>query len=105
MGGASLRELVAQLIEDGKAWATAEIAVVKSTAAAWMAPAKIAVPLVMGAVLLVQAALTVLVAAVGMVLATWLGVAGGLAVGALLFLLIAGGLITIAVRRMGQAGK
>ncbi len=105
MSGAPLRELVARLIEDGKAWASAEIAVVKATATAWIAPAKIAVPLAIVALFLLQAALTVLVIAFGMALATWLGVAGGLAVAALIVLLIAAGLVGIAVTRFGKAGK
>lgn len=105
MGGASLRELAARLIEDGKAWASAEIAVVKATATGWIAPAKIAVPLAIVALFLVQAALTVLVIAVGMALAKWIGVAGGLAVSALIFLLIAAGLVGIAVTRFGKVGK
>lgn len=105
MNGASLRELIARLIEDGKAYAQAEIAVVKATARAWLAPAKIAVPLVIVAIFLLQAALTVLVAALGIALATWLGTAGGLAVGALIVLAIAGLLVGIAVSKLGSAGK
>ena len=105
MSGASLRELLARLIEDGKAWATAEIAVVKATATAWITPAKIAVPLVIGAVFLVQAALTVLVIALGAALAAWIGVAGGLAVAALIVLLIAGGMVGIAITRFGKVGE
>jgi hypothetical protein len=99
MNGASLRELVARLINDGKAYAIAEIAVVKATINKWLAPAKTAVPLVIVALLLVQAALTVLVAALGYTIAIWIGPAGGFAIAAVVALLIAGGLVAYAVSK------
>lgn len=105
MAGASLRDIVARLIDDGKAYAQAEITVVKATAAAWLTPAKIAVPLIVAAIFLLQAALTILVAALGMALATILGTAGGLAASAVIVLLIAAVLVWVAVSKLGKAGK
>lgn len=103
--GESVRELIARLIDETKAYAKAEIAVVKATALSYIAPVKIAAPLIIGAILLLQAALTVLIAAIGMALATWLGVAGGLAVSAILFLIIAGVCVAFAVSRFSKAGE
>ncbi|WP_174273183.1 phage holin family protein [Sphingomonas bacterium] len=101
----SLRALIARLIDETKAYAKAEIGVVKATAMAWVSPAKIAVPLIVVAILLLQAALTVLVAALGMTLAVWLGTAGGLAVGAVIVLAIAGLLAWIAISRFSKAPR
>jgi len=105
MGGASLRDLIAQLIEDGKAYATAELAVVKATVNAWVKPAKVAVPLLIVALFLLQAALFGLVAALGLLLARWIGLAGGFAVSAVLTLAIAGALVGIAISKLSKAGK
>ncbi|NIJ06838.1 small-conductance mechanosensitive channel [Sphingomonas vulcanisoli] len=99
----SVRELIARLIDETKAYVKAEIGVVKSTALAWVDRAKIAVPLIVTAILLVQAALIVLIAAFGMALAAWLGVAGGLAVAAVIVLLIAGVCVGIAVSKVSKA--
>jgi hypothetical protein len=94
-----LRALVSMLIEDGKKWVAAEIVVFNATAHALIKVSKVAAPLAIVAIMLVQAALTVLVAALGMALARWLGVAGGLAAGACVALLSIGGLIAAAISR------
>jgi hypothetical protein len=100
-----LRELTSRLIEEGKDWANAEIGVVKATAGAWLRPAKVAMPLAVVAAFLLQAALTVLVAALGMALTPWLGTAGGLAVGGLVALLIVGALAAAAIRQFKGIGE
>jgi hypothetical protein len=104
MSGASLVGLVGRLVEEAKAYATAEIAVAKATARAWLQVAAIAVPLIVVALLLCQAALVALVAAVGLALAPWLGMAGGLAVSALLTLTIAGLLVGFVLSRVTKVG-
>jgi hypothetical protein len=105
MSGASLVGLIARLVEEGKAYAVAEVGVAKATARAWLTVAKIAVPLIFVALFLLQAALVVLVAAVGMALSPWLGMAGGLAVSAILTLIVAGLLIGFAIRRLSRIGE
>lgn len=101
----SLRELVARLIDSGKAYAQAEVALVKTTVSVRAAQAKPAAIFGVIAILLVQAALTVLVAALGMALAQWLTPAGGLAAGAVIALLIAGLLGWMAARRLSGSAK
>ena len=99
----SVRDLISRLIDEGKAYAKAEVAVIKATAFGWIRPAKIAVPLIIVAILLVQASLTVLVAALGMALAHWIGAAGGLALAAVIVLLLAGALAGIAAVKFSKA--
>lgn len=93
-----LRLDIASLIDDGKAWGLAELSVVKAAAADKVAPAKVGVPLIVLALLLVQASLTALVAAFGLALAPLVGTVGGLALGAIVALLGAVGLAVVAVR-------
>ena len=100
-----MRDLAARLIESGKAWAQAEITLVRMTALRWAEAAKIGAVLVVLALILVNAAVIVLVAALGMALAAWLGTAGGLAVAAILALLLAGLLGWLAVRRFMRAAR
>ena len=96
----SLGELVTRLSESGKAYAKAEVELAKQTVLARVAALKPAVILVVIAILLVQAALTVLTGALGMLLATWIGAAGGLAAGAAIVLLLAGILVWAAVSKL-----
>jgi len=105
MSGASLAGLVARLVEEGKAYAIAELAVAKATVHAWLKVAAIAVPLVVVALFLLQAALVALVAAGGLALARWLGVAGGLAASAVLTLIVAGLLVGLAVSRFSKVDQ
>lgn len=95
----SIRALVARLIEAGKAFVEAEIALVKTTIAAWAGAAKIGAALLIVALLLALAGLIVLVAALGMALAIWIGPAAGLAIAALIALLLAGLLAWAGVKR------
>ncbi|WP_293972675.1 phage holin family protein [Sphingomonas sp.] len=102
---ASLRELLARLIEAGRAFAQAEIALVRKTVAAWAGAAKIGAALIIVALILANAAVIVLVAALGMALARWIGPAGGLAVAALIALIVAGLLGWLAAKRFSEMLK
>ncbi len=104
-GQESVRELIARLIDETKAYVKAEVTVVKATTFAYLRRAQVAVPLIIVAVLLLQAALTVLVAALGLALAHWLGAAGGLAVAAVIVLVIAGICVSIAISKISKAPK
>lgn len=102
MGGrqdVSLRELLARLIDSAKAFAQAEIALVRATAAAWAGAVKIGAALIAVALVLALSGAIVLLAAFGVALGHWLGLAGGLAVAAVIALLIAGLLLWLAARR------
>ena len=100
----SLRELIAQLIDAGKAYARAEIAYVKQVATTRATAAAMGVGFAIGALLFVQASLTVLVAALGLWIARWVGPAGGLAIGAVVGLLVAALLGWIGMRRILASG-
>lgn len=101
----SLRDLATRVIDDGKAYLQAEVRVVKQTVSTKVGQIGPAAGLLAGALLLVQAALTVLAAALGLLLAQWLGSAGGFAVAALIVLALAGLLAWIALRRIGNIAK
>jgi len=99
----SLRDIVARVVEDGKDYARAEVALVKTTVTSKVDAVKPAVIFYAVALVLALAALPVLVAALGMALAIWLGVAGGLAVGAVIVLAMAGLFVLLANSRLKQA--
>lgn len=84
-----MRELIARLIDAVRAFAQAEIALVKATAAAWAGAAKVAGVFIAIALLLANAAIIVLLAAFGMTIAIWLGPAAGLAIAAVIGLVLA----------------
>ena len=96
----TLGELVTRLAEDGKAYARAEVDLAKKTVLARVAAVRPAAILIVVAVLLVQAALTVLTGALGMLLAIWMGPAAGLAIGAVIVLAVAGILVWSAVSKL-----
>jgi hypothetical protein len=98
--GESLRDLIARLIDSAKAYAKAEIMLVKKTVKVIVSQAVPTAALAGAAFLLAQAALVVLVAALGVALATFLGLAGGLAVAGILALLLAGLLGWLALKRL-----
>ncbi|WP_420137039.1 phage holin family protein [Sphingomonas sp.] len=100
-----LRELAARLIDNGKAYLRAEVNLVKTTVSTKAGQAGPALAMIVVAILLVQAALTVLVAALGLLLARWLGLAGGFAVAAVAVLAIAGLLSWIAINRIKGMAK
>lgn len=99
----SLGELVSRLLDNAKDYVRAEIALVRQTALSKVDAIRPAAIMAVVAIFLAQAALTVLVAALGMALAAWLGTAGGLAVGAVIVLAVAGLLVLLAVNRVKGA--
>lgn len=101
----SLRDLIAHLVDSGKAYARAEITYVKSVATARISAAAVGIGLAIVSLLFVQAALTVLLVALGMALARWLGFAAGFAVAALVGFLLAGLLAWLGVRRVIASGS
>lgn len=105
MSGESLRALVARLVDEGKAYAIAELAVAKALVRTWLTLAQIVVPLAIVAALLLQAALVTLVVALGLALAHWLGMAGGLAVAAVIALGIVAILVGIVIAKVRKAIK
>lgn len=95
-------ELVHELIEDGKAYARAEVGLVKAMAAAKANALKLPGILFGIAFLLSIAAIVALAVGVAMALATLIGpLAGGVAA-ALIFLAIGGGLAWYGVKRLRE---
>jgi hypothetical protein len=93
-------ELVHELIEDGKAYARAEVGLVKAMATAKANSLKLPAILFGAAFLLSLAAITALAVGVAMALATLIGpLAGGIAA-FLLFAAVAGGLAWYGVGRL-----
>lgn len=93
-------ELVHELIEDGKAYARAEVGLVKAMATAKANALKLPAILFGVAFLLALAAITALAVGVAMALATLIGpLAGGIAA-FLLFAAVAGGLAWYGVERL-----
>ena len=92
--------LVTQLIEDGKAYVRSEVTLAKTTVTSKVGAVVPSAAFGFGALLIVQASLTVLVAALGMTIAVWVGPAGGLAIGGAIGLLLAGLLGWIAAARL-----
>jgi hypothetical protein len=99
-GQESLRDLASGVLDDGKAYVRAELALVKQTALAKVQQAITPAILFVVAIFLLQAAITILAAALGYLLAIWLGLPGGFAVAALLVILLAGGLALLGARRI-----
>ncbi len=96
-------DIVHQLVEDGKAYASAEVDLVKATALSKVSAFKLPAMLLAGAFLLVLAAVNVLAVAVFVAFAPRFGpiLAGLFAF--LIFVGIAGGLAWLAVKKLGQA--
>jgi len=95
-------ELVHELIEDGKAYARAEIDVVKAMAAAKVNALKLPAILFGAAFVLLLAAITALAYGVAAGLATLIGpLAGGL-VAFVLFAAVAGALIWVGVKKLRE---
>ena len=95
-------ELVHELIEDGKAYARAEIGLVKAMASAKANALKLPAILVGVAFLLSIAAIVALAVSVAMALAELIGpLAGGFAA-CLIFLAIGGGLAWYGVKRLRE---
>ena len=96
-------DIVHQLVEDGKAYAQAELDLAKTTALAKVDRIKVPAALFAVAFLLVLAAVNVLAVAVFVAFAPRFGpiLAGIFAF--LIFIAIAGGLAWVAVKKLGQA--
>lgn len=93
-------ELVNQLVEDGKAYARAEFDVAKSIAAAKGKALALPGGLIFAAMLVAQAAVTVLAVGLFITLAMLMpAILAGL-IAALVFAALAGGLVWYAVRRL-----
>ena len=86
----TLRDLIARLIDSGKAYARAELLVLRKSAKLRLVEARWAAMFGTGALILALAGAIVLVAALGLLLARWIGPAGGMAVAGLLALVVAG---------------
>ena len=93
-------ELVHQLIEEGKAYARAEVGLVKAIAAAKGKALAIPVGLFGAALLVAQAAITVLAVATFALLQWALGTVWAGLLTFLLFAAIAGALVWVALRRL-----
>ncbi len=96
--GESLRDLIARLIDSGKAYLRAELQLVRKTVKLRLIEARTLAVFGIGAAVLAQAGVVALVAALGLALAPLLGPAGGLAAAGGLALLVAGVLGWLAVR-------
>jgi hypothetical protein len=103
--GETLRDLIARLIDSAKAYMWAEVALAKKTIKVIANQAVPTAALAGAALLVAIAGLVVLVAALGVALATWLGLAGGLAAAGIFALLLAGLLVAIAIKRVSHLRK
>jgi hypothetical protein len=102
-GEVPLRELLARVISDGKAYLRAEITWLKATTSYRAGLLLPAIGLFIVALILLQTGLTVLAIALGALLAIWLGWAGGLAISGLLVLAGTGLLVWLGARRVMKA--
>ena len=93
----SLRDLIARLIDSGKAYAKAELLVVRKTAKLRLVEAKWVAAFAGTAAVLALAGVIVLLAALGLALARWLGPAGGMAAAGLTALIVAAVLVKYAI--------
>ena len=93
-------ELVHELIEDGKAYARAEVSLVKAIATAKANALKLPAILFGIAFLLSLAAITALAVGVAMALATLIGPLAGAIAAFLLFAALAGGLAWYGIERL-----
>jgi hypothetical protein len=99
----SLGTLFARLIDDGTNLFRAELNLYRQAAFRRVAQAKLPVIMIVGAVLLAQSAVTVILVGFALGLAHWLGpVGGGLAVG-VISLAICGLLVMVAIKRLTAA--
>ena len=95
-------ELVHQLIEDGKAYARAELDVAKAMAADWLNALKLPAILFGAAFVLILASITALAYGVAAGLATLIGPLAGGFVAFLLFAGLAGGLAWLGVTKIRE---
>ena len=95
-------ELVHELIEDGKAYARAEIGLVKAIAGAKADALKIPAILFGAAFLVLQASVTALAVGLGIALARFIGPLGGGLAAFLIFAGLSGGLAWLGVRKLKE---
>ena len=98
--GESIGALFSRLIDRAGDFIRAEIAFYKEAVARKLNQAKLSVVLGIVAVMIVQASLTVLLVALGLGVAHWIGLAGGVAVAGLLGLAAAGLCVYLAILRI-----
>lgn len=98
----SIRDLIGRTVDDGKAFVRAEIDLYRTIATAKATSLVWPVVMIVAAIFLVQAALTTLLAGVGLGLAVHLGPLGGFAVAALIGLAVAGLLAFLAYRSFAR---
>jgi len=96
-------EVVSDLVEQGKAYAKAEVDLAKAQALAKVAEFKVPAVLLFTALLFAQAAVTVLAITVALGLEPFIGIVGGGLVGVLLAAGAAGLLAWLAVQRLQGA--
>ena len=96
-------ELVHQLIEDGKAYARAEVGVVKAIASAKASALALPAALLAAALFVAMAALNALAVGVVIALAKFIGPLLAGLIGMLLFAALAGGLAWFAIGRIRRA--
>ena len=96
-------ELVHQLIEDGKAYARAEVGLVKAIATAKASALALPVGLLVAALVVGLAAINALVFGVVLALAKFVGPLGAGVIGMLIFVGIAAGLVWFAVGKIRSA--
>ena len=99
----SIGEVVSDLVDQGKAYAKAEVELVKAQAMAKVEQFKVPAILLFGALLFAQAAVTVLAVAVALGLAPLIGPFGGGLVAVVLAGGIAGLLAWLAIKRLQGA--
>lgn len=95
-----LGELVHELVEEGKAYATAEVGLVKTIAAAKAKAFALPAGLFVAALFIAMAALNGLVFGVVLALAKFIGPLAAGTVGMLIFLAVAGGLAWFGAERL-----
>ena len=99
----SIGEVVSDLVDQGKAYAKAEVELVKAQALAKVEQFKVPAILLFGALLFAQAAVTVLAVAVALGLAPLIGPFGGGLVAVVLAGGVAGLLAWMAIKRLQGA--
>jgi hypothetical protein len=102
-GEQSIGEVVSDLVDQGKAYAKAEVELAKAQALAKVAEFKLPAIFLFGALLFAQAAVTVLAITVALGLEPIIGIVGGGLVGVLLAGGAAGLLAWLAVKRLQGA--
>ena len=99
----SVGSLIHRLIDDGRAYAAAEIDVLRTTASVRVRTARTAIVVGVAAIFIAQAGLTVLFIAIGVMLAWLVGPGFGMLIAAILALAIAGLMVRYAITHISPA--